>query len=302
MPTRAERAKIQREKERIFKLSKEQQVQPPLAPSTKDVQTGRRRELQIDGSLTVILALFPFGWQMLEFPNAKLVGLLSWSVCLLFTGRLVWVVLRDRLSSPWKWVASAAIPIFVACLAWGPISHRLNKPKDTEGLKTNVEKLDITHNTKQPNVPTAQELAREVLNGINKSDTEKKALINDTYGLMRAIDNYWVKWRMQSQRYESTGNVEGQQALSRLAAQSWLNTFKKPAASILLKCGRSVGLHDANIERYVNHPVLVSDLQSFGDVNRAVYGLYNSLLRLTGNSGVSVDLGAPDAYCSQIIL
>src|ERR1019366_8075608 len=49
------------------------------------------QKAKLDIPITVILGLFPFGYQMLKFPYPATVGAISWAVCLLFCGRVMWL-------------------------------------------------------------------------------------------------------------------------------------------------------------------------------------------------------------------
>jgi hypothetical protein len=129
MASKEERRKQQREKEREANLQKEQRQPVPTLPQGlsplpgNDPRTSRKRELHLDGSLAVILALAPFGWQMLGFPNAPIAGVILWSVCIFFVGRICWII-TDNLKRRKRWAISIAIPVALIVMLWKPVSHR----------------------------------------------------------------------------------------------------------------------------------------------------------------------------------
>jgi hypothetical protein len=160
MATRKQRRKRQREKERQAKRAKEGQesqestfipphpstpappslafpgVPPrpldsnvPVMPSAKDSTPDRRKELRIDGSLTVLLGLLPFGWQMLGFPNAPIAGVCSWAVCLVFLWRIIWIITENHLGCRSRHVVSGLVPMLLVFLLWSPVSRQINKPR-----------------------------------------------------------------------------------------------------------------------------------------------------------------------------
>jgi len=81
-------------------------------------------ELGIDGSLTVILALVPFGYQNLEVPNASLVGLCSWAVSLAFIWRMIWLV-TERAGTHWRLLLSTVVVVLILALLWIPVTNKL---------------------------------------------------------------------------------------------------------------------------------------------------------------------------------
>jgi len=87
-------------------------------------QTDRKLELRIDGSLTVVLALIPFGYQMLGFPNASIVGLCSWAVSLVFIWRIVWLV-TEPIGAYWRLSLPSVLVLTIIAAIWSPVSRRI---------------------------------------------------------------------------------------------------------------------------------------------------------------------------------
>lgn len=90
----------------------------------------RTTELRIDGSLTVILAIFPFGWQMLGFPNAPMLGIVSWATCLALAARVVWLACDKRMRAKWRIVSAISIPCaaFALVVQWHPVQRLISPP------------------------------------------------------------------------------------------------------------------------------------------------------------------------------
>lgn len=63
-----------------------------------------------------ILALGPFGYQLLSLPNAPVVGIICWAICLLLVGRVTWVI-AHRLA------LAIIVPLVLAAVLWVPVSR-----------------------------------------------------------------------------------------------------------------------------------------------------------------------------------
>jgi tetratricopeptide (TPR) repeat protein len=76
------------------------------------MNNGQKSELRIDIPLAVFLALASFGYENLELPHSKMVGLISWAVCLVLLIRIVAIA--------WTLVASTANVTFkdASALSW----------------------------------------------------------------------------------------------------------------------------------------------------------------------------------------
>lgn len=80
------------------------------------------RELKIGLSLDIILALVPFGYQLLGLPNAPVVGVICWAVCLVVLGRIIWGF-AHRLS------LSIIVPLVLAAALWVPVTRGILSAK-----------------------------------------------------------------------------------------------------------------------------------------------------------------------------
>ena len=56
------------------------------------MNTDDKRELKIDSLLAVTLTLAPFGYENLNFPHSKAVGLVSWAFCVPLGFRIIWII------------------------------------------------------------------------------------------------------------------------------------------------------------------------------------------------------------------
>jgi hypothetical protein len=83
--------------------------------------------LGINGSLAVILTVFPFGYQHLGLPNSPIIGLACWIVGLCLVWRLGWIVTEGKISKNYRHAVSAFITLTVALTLWVPVSQQITK-------------------------------------------------------------------------------------------------------------------------------------------------------------------------------
>jgi hypothetical protein len=123
----------------------------------------RTKELRVDIPVTILFALFPWGWQALKLPEGVLVGIVSWIVCLALVGRIVWVAVYRRFPArQWlRWIMSMTLPVAIAGALWHPISGHLRTLTIVRGEDSKSEtshaltKDDLDAELKKLQVPPA---------------------------------------------------------------------------------------------------------------------------------------------------
>jgi hypothetical protein len=118
--SREHRRKMQREKEPL--AQKARALHP--AQLSHNPKTAKATELGIDSCLAVILALAPFGYQMLGFPSSQLVGVVSWLVCLFFVYRICWILTDGRFSTCKRYFIAGIPTLFVAFVLAVPVRRK----------------------------------------------------------------------------------------------------------------------------------------------------------------------------------
>jgi hypothetical protein len=111
------------------------------------------REIKIDIPVAFVLALFPFGYQMLGLTNSPAVGVASWLACAGLLGRILWVALAGK---RFKKSIFIVLPAIIVLLVWKPVSSRFHdhavdpvnpKPHPTPA-RNDTQAKDLT--TKKP--------------------------------------------------------------------------------------------------------------------------------------------------------
>lgn len=137
-----------------------QATPPDLRPKTAvpSAYQGAHRELTLEVLATILLGLGPFGYQEIDMPFAATVGVVSWGICLIVIGRIVWII------TPWRhWVrglASVLVPILIGWAIWSPVQARLTEIRYGLPVLNSLQKREFTQVLKSAAaVPTYTKLA-----------------------------------------------------------------------------------------------------------------------------------------------
>src|SRR5437667_1930693 len=108
---------------RVWGASRQGRRQPP----------NNLQWLNAEIALGIILALFPFGWEMLRLPHNPILGIACWLICLALFGHIIWF----RLAWHWGWRASISVTV-ISSFAFA-VWIALHKPKESNAIMRFVD-------------------------------------------------------------------------------------------------------------------------------------------------------------------
>jgi hypothetical protein len=77
---------------------------------------------------------------MLGVPNAPIVGVLSWAVCVVLSGRIAWIVAGTK-NAKMRIICTVAGPLLVTACLWTPIHRTVCKAPETPKAQIEITKM-----------------------------------------------------------------------------------------------------------------------------------------------------------------